>query len=395
MGKGRDPNQERQDHVSRPLSTLKDPSSFGPPPRNANYHGGAALPSKTTPDTSGWGAPLSQNEIQAAHDQELQEQEEIRAAEEEANKPPPPSGPYRVDTTGLSTSHLPKPPVMRVDVNEMRETGALPQRTQPKPKPSLPPRLPPRQNSFPTEFTPAAPPSYDTSVQAPSPTTPQLNQGALSRLGQAGISVPGFNIGQSNRTNQSSQPNPWSNEPSAGNTTASPPPSRLNELQSRFSRMATPSNPEPPTQGTTREQKQAAAKTASAFHKDPSSVSLSDARTAATTANNFRDRHGAQVSSGFKSASNHANNLNQKYGLAQRFNSFTSQHSANSPAEVAPPVVSPPPVTHPTQAPASSDMSVIAKKKPPPPPPGKKPNFNSPGNTQSPPPLPMGTKPRP
>jgi hypothetical protein len=44
VGKGKGGNSEAENHVSRPLSTLKDPSSFGPPPKNINYHGGAALP---------------------------------------------------------------------------------------------------------------------------------------------------------------------------------------------------------------------------------------------------------------------------------------------------------------------------------------------------------------
>jgi len=44
MGKSKDPHTGAEEHVSRPLSTLKDPAAFGPPPKNVNYHGGAALP---------------------------------------------------------------------------------------------------------------------------------------------------------------------------------------------------------------------------------------------------------------------------------------------------------------------------------------------------------------
>jgi hypothetical protein len=51
IGRGKDPNEKSRDHVSRPLSTLKDPAAFGPPPKNVNYHGGAALPDQITPDT--------------------------------------------------------------------------------------------------------------------------------------------------------------------------------------------------------------------------------------------------------------------------------------------------------------------------------------------------------
>lgn len=44
MGRGKGASADAENHVSRPLSTLKDPSSFGPPPKNVNYHGGAAFP---------------------------------------------------------------------------------------------------------------------------------------------------------------------------------------------------------------------------------------------------------------------------------------------------------------------------------------------------------------
>src|SRR5277367_2085453 len=109
MGKGKDrkATEAAHEHVSRPLSTLKDPSSFGPPPKNVNYHGGAALPNQITPDRSGLGAPLTQAEIQAK--QEREEDEREREVEEERRKAPPPV-PFRVDTTGLSTANLPPPP---------------------------------------------------------------------------------------------------------------------------------------------------------------------------------------------------------------------------------------------------------------------------------------------
>src|SRR4051794_4045918 len=107
MGKGKSPSEEAQDHVSRPISSLKDPASFGPPPKNVKYHGGAAVPDQTTPDTSGWGAPVPASEIRA---QQEAEEAEARRQEEEEKRPPPPPVPYRADRTGLSTSHLPPPP---------------------------------------------------------------------------------------------------------------------------------------------------------------------------------------------------------------------------------------------------------------------------------------------
>ena len=108
MGKGRDPKAgDASDHVSRPMATLKDPSSFGPPPRNVNYHGGAALPNEITPDRGGWGAPLTQEQIAGANRAvHGPTQEEI----EQETRPAGPPLPYRADRTGLQTNHLPPPP---------------------------------------------------------------------------------------------------------------------------------------------------------------------------------------------------------------------------------------------------------------------------------------------
>jgi hypothetical protein len=46
LGKGKDSSTSAADRTSRPLSSLKDPSSFGPPPKHINYHGAAAVPNK-------------------------------------------------------------------------------------------------------------------------------------------------------------------------------------------------------------------------------------------------------------------------------------------------------------------------------------------------------------
>lgn len=49
LGKG-DQNSsnttEASEHISRPLSSLKDPAAFGPPPKHIHFHGGAALPNQ-------------------------------------------------------------------------------------------------------------------------------------------------------------------------------------------------------------------------------------------------------------------------------------------------------------------------------------------------------------
>jgi hypothetical protein len=165
----------------------------------------------------------------------------------------------------------------------------------------------------------------------------------------------------------------------------------MSDLQSRFSRLAAHQNestPQPPTEGTTTAQKQAALKTAAAFHKDPGSVSVADARSAASTFNNFRLRHGDQVAAGAKTA----NSLNQKYGVADRLSAHTR---TNQPAEqTTSSMTSPAPVP-----PSPLSTSMLGKKKAPPPPPRKRaglhvPAHPSPPADDEPPPLPMATKPR-
>ena len=136
--------------------------------------------------------------------------------------------------------------------------------------------------------------------------------------------------------------------------------------------------PEPPSQGTSFADKQAALRTASAFRNDLSSFSLSDARIAASTANNFRERHGDQVNSGWQ----HASGLNKKYGLANRVsglgaNSVTTQ-------DQAPP--SPP------ASPAVTGQFATQGKKPPPPPPKRIMGFNPIGHAA--PPVPLSSKPK-
>ena len=374
MGKGQDPHNEAQQHVSRPLGTLKDPSAFGPPPKNVNYHGGAAVPHTVTPDRRRLGAPLSAEEAQA---KQIREEEEARAIEEAARKPAPPPVPYRADTTGLSTRNLPKPPVRRIEYVEEPATAVLSNAA--KPKPSLPPRLPPRQSSGRLQPVVSPPPTYDTATAEPSTQQGYINQGAINRLGAAGVSVPGLGIDEG-----SSSSNPWSDQqsPFTNNTASSPTESRgpqLGELQSRFSKLSTSSpKPDPPTQGTSFAQKQAALKTANSFHKDPSSVSLADARSAASTANNFRERHGDQVASGWKSASG----LNQKYGISNRLNSYTSNGSTSPVIAATPTPTSLSPV----------NASPLLAKKPPPAPPPKRIGGNS-SSTQAPPPVPLSSKP--
>jgi hypothetical protein len=174
-------------------------------------------------------------------------QQELEA-EEAASKPP--AGPYRKDTSGLQTSHLPPPPVRRSNTPGSspgpppphRANPGLPARTPaaalPPPRATPPPRaaaarpppvLPPRQNEYPDEHTPAPPPTYGEATQPQPPNPASLNQSAINRLGQAGISVPGFGIGGGNNNNATPQAPP-SNQGHSG---------QLNELQQRFSRLGT------------------------------------------------------------------------------------------------------------------------------------------------------------
>ena len=168
-------------------------------------------------------------------------QEEL-AAQEEAAKPP--SGPYRRDTSGLRTDHLPAPPVRRNNTPGAtpgpppppRANPGLPARATPPPPRATagrpPPVLPPRQNEYPDENTPPPPPTYGEATQAPAANPTSLNQAALNRLGQAGVSVPGFGIGGDNNTNAAA--------PASPSTQGHP--SQLNELQQRFSRLGTGSD---------------------------------------------------------------------------------------------------------------------------------------------------------
>lgn len=340
------------EHQSAPLSSLKDPASFAPPPRRVDYSGGGPVAS----------AGSSAGSISA--NQRLQEKEEARRrAEEEANRPPP--GPYRPDTTGLSTAHLPKPPAFRPNAASPPATSA-----SSRPKPSLPPRLPPRQNSNPDEFAPPPPPTYNEATQQASPSQGALNQGALNRLGQAGVSVPGFGIGRTasppvpaRRT--ASPPVP----PRQNSSTSNSHGSQLDELQSRFANMSTPSSgTTPPSTGTSWADKQAALRTASSLRDDPSKVTTSDLKSAASTANNFQQRHGDQVAGGWRAASG----LNQKYGIAGKMNSFTSTNTS-------------------PESPTQSSQGGLGKKAPPPPPPKRK---ELGGSSGEPPPIPLSSKPK-
>lgn len=328
-------------HSAMPITSLRDPSSFGPPPKHVGS--GPRSPTSTTPQ--------HQSHAEQAHGVQQIEEPHVEAK------------PYRVDTTGLSTSHLPPPPGRKDN-----PLAPPPPLSKPKPNapPSLPPRLPARNGS-----------TSPVQTQSPTSTGRQspgyLNQGAISRLSAAGISVPGLGIGKTPPPppNRSS-----SNSPSPTKTSNS----RLSEQLNRFSRFGSsspkpepkPASPTVPTKGTSWAEKQAALKTAATFRKDPTSVSFAEAKAAASTAHNFQQRHGEQVTSGM----NTANRLGQKFGMFEN-GGQSGQGGSSSPM---------------------GQISVIAGKKPPPPPPSKKkPQLSavsSEGSAPAPPPIPIGTRPR-
>ncbi|KAK2605060.1 hypothetical protein N8I77_007936 [Diaporthe amygdali] len=372
--------QSNADRDVTPISHLRDPASFAPPPKRT---GAGVLP---PPGISS--ATARPGSSYAGQEQDVEE-------------PPAPPRPYRVDTSGLSTAHLPPPPGRR-DGADGRDPAVSPppppySASAKPPPPSLPPRLPPRNNSASPGHSPGASPGLPAPA-APSRQTGFLNQGAVDRLGTAGVSVPGLGIGGGNK--QVLPPPPPSR--SGANSPAPPPASgsgTVNELQSRFSKFggfgggSSPSPPPAqgaPAQGTTWAQKQAALKTMTDFKKNPSSVSLSDAKSAASTANNFRQRHGEQVASGVKTA----NSLDQKYGVSGKVGGYLGNAGGSSGTEPGR-----------TPSPAQSHLSTIRnaagllgkKKPPPPPPPKKKPELG--GNPvdaadeDAPPPVPMSTRP--
>lgn len=396
-------------HQARPINELRDPNSFAPPPRRTATGLAPAPPPSTAKrsvvpapshyhDPRAPGAPKLEKqsvdpallEWKAQHGQEQQQEQEEQA----------PRGPYRVDTSGLSTDHLPPPPGRRDGANGkppaltapptynsatgsgQRSVPAPPPRASPASKePSLPPRLPARTNSTATSA------SENSDVGQG-----QMNTGAVNRLGAAGVSVPGLGIG--GKPASPSPPPPPPRTGSGGNSSAGTP---VNELQNRFSKLRTTQTAdtaqEPPAQGTTWAQKQAAFKTASNFNKDPSSVSLSDAKSAAGTANNFRQRHGEQVASGVQGA----NNLNQKYGVTNRLGAFAASQQRQQPHQEQ--GVEPAKTASPAPPVASAASGLAGKKKPPPPPPKKKPGLGgapapapAPANDE-PPPIPMSTRP--
>ncbi|KAF3926129.1 hypothetical protein ABW21_db0200341 [Orbilia brochopaga] len=372
--------------TARPLTSLKDPYSFGAPPKRDPK---APLPPPTQPN------------VLASDDESVPEQAQSQEQDEDVA---PPRG-FQVNATGLGTRGLPAPPKRILGTTSGSSSISPPPQasrpTPPLPSTAGPPPLPRRQGTRSisppeTSFPPVKSPGMAPSTVA-----------ASARLARAGVSVPGFDIGTASAGTSSpplpsrERPTPPPRAPSQKDTTASPAPSySINELSGRFASLkpsSTPStNPtETPSTGTSWSQKQAALKTVMQARKDPSSVSLSDAAAAAKTADNFRQRHGDQVAQTYQRAeaaglvrnsAGEASGIKPSAGVwgdvASRASKTASIYSNNSnPSDTS--------ATAAESGGSPSLASIAAKKKPPPPP---KPRDLDPANV--PPPVPLSTKPK-
>ncbi|KAK6353194.1 hypothetical protein TWF696_005179 [Orbilia brochopaga] len=372
--------------TARPLTSLKDPYSFGAPPKRDPK---APLP------------PPAQPSVLASEDESVPEQ-----AQPQDEEPAPPRS-FQANTTSLSTRGLPAPPkrILGTTSASTPSTSPPPQASRPTPPlPSRgqPPPLPGRQVT--RSISPPETPSSFPLVKGPG--TAPSTIAASARLARAGVSVPGFDIGTAN-TSAPSPPLPSRDRPipspralSQKDATASPAPSySVNQLSGRLASLkpSSSSSTEPaetPSTGTTWAQKQSAFKTVMQARKDPTSVSLSDAAAAAKTADNFRQRHGDQVAQGYQRAEaaglvgssaasgsgpakSPAGGWGDVASRASKTASLYSNRSNPSDTSVA------------DSGGSSTLASIAAKKKPPPPP---KPRDLDPAN--APPPIPLSTKPK-
>ncbi|KAI5917098.1 hypothetical protein F4810DRAFT_716793 [Camillea tinctor] len=352
------PESTRSNHSVAPITSLRDPSSFGPPPKRVNGSGpapnGHVLPPPTSTSSQGGGPPLPSR--RGPPDSSFpQHQRPVTATGPE--DPALASKPFRLDTTGLSTSHLPPPPLR--GGGPPRPSSSHPSsRPGAGPPPMLPPRLPPRNHHSPSLPPLGAPhqlapdadgisgPGFSLSMSSsggwgkrrtpPPPlpplraTTPMLTASltpsptkATAHLGDLG--VRSFSP-HSQHLSAPSSSRPGSSASSRSRPGSSSSSRSRSPLSSSHNSPPNPNPNQPPgPQGTTWAQKQAALKTAADLHRDPASVSLADARAAASTANNFRQRHGDQVVAGARAA----HSINERYGVADKMASTAASGHPN------------------------------------------------------------------
>ncbi|KAK4202660.1 hypothetical protein QBC40DRAFT_275893 [Triangularia verruculosa] len=346
VGRGGDDKNKYEHHTARPLSSLKDPASFAPPPKRTNT-GSLSNISPTLP--------------------QQQQQQGV------ADQPPKPPKPWSLNTTGLSTASLPPPPARRdvpsrpSSISSADGVRAAPppvpparsssQNPLPRPPPALPPRLPPRSPPVPGGNALASLVQQVSSASLDAPAPPPPNQSSINRLSAAGISVPGLGIGS-----PSTQPPPQ--PPRTSSPAARQPPQLPSGLSSHLAKAAT---------------------TSFSQHQSQSQQN-------GTTAT------GTESSSGYASLAKAGFNRYQSATPSQKAavhsaakEGYTRYQSATPEQKAA------------VQGAASSVFSaaVAAKKKkppPPPPPPAKrKPQFLSSSRVtqddDGPPPVPVGTRP--
>lgn len=258
-------------HQSAPLTSLRDPDAFGPPPKHKEFYdeqgnslnpvAPASVSRYQAPQrvpqrpgaSGGWGSVVPTPNRKQQEEEQQQQEEEAKAAR----------GPYKADTTGLRTDNLPAPPLRRdapapPPATPPRNSGTpaspvVPQRQpQPQARAAPPPTLPPRMTEHPDEHTPPPPPSYNEAIAPVQQDPATLNTAAVSRLGQAGVAVPGFGIGDNSTGAQQASMSP------SGHT------GQLSELQQRFARMRSGSEAE-----TTPASPTSSSAAAAAAHKKP------------------------------------------------------------------------------------------------------------------------------
>ncbi|KAI2630495.1 hypothetical protein GGS21DRAFT_491995 [Xylaria nigripes] len=230
VGRGDDYSSSNSNHVATPRSSLRDPSSFPPPPKHVAAYQPVVAP--TTSSNATVTAPVTSDVALPRHAQQPQQ------IEEPLTEPRP----YRIDTTGLSTSHFPPPPRPSAHSHDSTTAAQATKAAKPRVPPSLPPRLPARN---------------DINIQSPSYTTTQpasqgyLDQNAINNLGAAGISVPGLGIGGVRTNSPRSLPETRIPPRLTKSSTQVPGYGQGDELQARFARMDAPPSLQESGTGTT------------------------------------------------------------------------------------------------------------------------------------------------
>lgn len=208
-----------------------------------------------------------------------------------------------------------------------------------------------------------------------------MNEASISRLEQAGVSVPALGIGQ----RDSDQSVPAQSQVN----------NQVNELQSRFAKTSTPGSQNLQNAGSPDKRPSNGVNNYNNINSSTTSGTEIRSRAPLSTSN-LRQRGSEHIEAGKQKLVA----FNQKHRITERISSYFEEPAQTSPQQGG--GVPPPPPPHPnlTRQTSNIDMDVLNRRKPPPPPPpAKKPSLQStPVNNNSgsppPPPLPLGTKPR-